>query len=90
MHNWTTASVYQLEMNYKTEAVILFLLQGKVRTKDAYTAAQKGHIHYPIQYFPLPISIFLITSFQFGYFSFPILSFLITNFQFGYFSFLPV
>ena len=35
MHNWTTASVYQLEMNYKTEAVILFLLQGKVRTKDA-------------------------------------------------------
>ena len=49
--------------------------------------AQKGHVHYPIQYFPLPISTFLITSFQFDYFSFPILNFLITNFQFGYFSF---
>ena len=49
--------------------------------------AQKGHVHYPIQYFPLPISTFLVTSFQFDYFSFPILSFLITNFQFGYFSF---
>ena len=44
------------------------------------TVAQKGHVHYPIQYFSLPISTFLITSFQFGYFSFPILSFLITNF----------
>ena len=52
------------------------------------TVAQKGHVHYPIQYFPLPISTFLITSFEFDYFSFPILSFLITNFQFGYFSFL--
>ena len=48
------------------------------------TVAQKGHVHYPIQYFPLPISTFLITNF---YFSFPILSFLITNFLFGYFLF---
>ena len=51
------------------------------------TVAQKGHFHYPFQYFPSPISSFLITNLQFGYFSFPILSFLITNFQFGYFSF---
>ena len=43
------------------------------------TVAQKGHVHYPIQYFSLPISFFLITNFQFGYFSFPILSFLITS-----------
>ena len=52
------------------------------------TVAQKGHVHYPIQYFPLPISTFLITNFQFGYFSFPISSFLITNFQYPISNFL--
>ena len=50
------------------------------------TVAQKGHVHYPIQYFSLPISTFLITSFQFGYFPFPILSFLI-NLGVSYFQF---
>ena len=58
-------------------------------------AGPRGHVHYPIQYFSLPISTFLITSFQFGYFSFPILSFsLLTSnlgvsyFQFPIFSFI--
>ena len=55
--------------------------------EEVYTVAQKGHVHYPIQYFPSLISTFLITNFQIGYLLFLILSFLIINFQFGYFLF---
>ena len=83
MHNWTKASVYQLEMNYEIEAVILAVSSAGQGT---YQGCLYGGPEGP---YPLPNTIFPLTNFDFSHYQLPIWLFLVSDFEFSHYQ-LPI
>ena len=73
----------RLSENYLTQKIIarniLDTKYSRFTVHNCTTVAQKGHVHYPIQYFLLPCN------FDFSHYQLPIWLFLISDFEFSHY-----